>query len=42
MNFINHNRQYDTFTGLPDWAKRTLSEHSGDPRGYLYSLMEME
>lgn len=42
INFVHYNQQYDTFTGLPDWAKRTLSEHGRDPRSYQYSLKDLE
>ena len=42
MNFVHYNRQYDRFAGLPDWAKRTLREHEGDPREYLYSREQLE
>ena len=42
LNFIHYNRRYDSFNGLPDWAKRTLIEHKDDPRGYLYSQKELE
>jgi deoxyribodipyrimidine photo-lyase len=42
MNFVHYNRQYDRFAGLPDWARRTLREHEGDPREYLYSPEQLE
>ncbi len=42
MNFVHYNQDYDRFAGLPDWAKRTLGEHEGDPREYLYTLAQME
>ena len=42
MNFIRYNQKYDSFDGLPEWAKSTLFEHKGDPRSYLYSLEELE
>ncbi len=42
MNFIFYNQNYDDFEGLPAWAKKTLIEHSEDPREYLYSLEEFE
>lgn len=42
MNFIHYNLKYDSFAGLPDWAIRTLVEHEGDPREYVYSLNELE
>jgi len=42
MNFIHYNQQYDSFEGLPNWAKRTLYEHEKDKREYLYSLEQLE
>ncbi|MCU0644241.1 MAG: deoxyribodipyrimidine photo-lyase [bacterium] len=42
MNFICYNPQYDSFDGLPAWAKKTLIEHIEDPREHLYSLEEFE
>jgi deoxyribodipyrimidine photo-lyase len=34
--------RYDHFETLPEWARRTLAEHAGDPRQHLYSLEEFE
>jgi len=42
MNFVNYNPGYDSFKGLPDWVKRTLSDHSNDARKYLYTRKELE
>ena len=42
INFIHYNLRYDSFDGLPEWARRTLSEHRGDPRAYAYTLEELE
>ena len=42
MNFVFHNPYYDSFNGLPPWSRKTLLEHEGDPRDYLYSLSELE
>ena len=33
---------YDKFESLPDWAQKTLVEHSDDKRPYLYSLEDFE
>ncbi len=32
---------YDRYQGLPDWAKRTLAIHAGDPRPRIHSLPEL-
>jgi deoxyribodipyrimidine photo-lyase len=42
MNFAFYNKHYDSFSGLPAWAKKTLDEHRRDSREYLYSLDEFE
>jgi len=42
MNFVTCNPSYHTFGGLPEWAKRTLSDHADDPREYVYSEKEFE
>lgn len=33
---------YDQWESLPEWARRTLDEHTSDPRKYLYSLESFE
>lgn len=33
---------YSDYETLPDWAKKTLEEHSEDPREELYTLKEFE
>jgi deoxyribodipyrimidine photo-lyase len=42
MNFVYYDPDFDNFNCLPDWAKKTLLEHSRDPREYSYSLDELE
>lgn len=32
----------DTWESLPDWARRTLDEHSDDPREHCYGLEDFE
>ena len=41
-NFCFYNRDYDRFAGFPEWAQKTLNEHRGDRREYLYSLEQFE
>ena len=36
-NFCFYNKDYDNFYGFHDWAKKTLNEHRGDKREYIYS-----
>jgi len=42
MNFIYYNEKYDSFEGIPQWARKTLSAHQRDKRSYLYNLQELE
>ncbi len=42
VNFVFYNQNYDSFDGLPEWAKKTLNEHSTDTRQYNYTLEELE
>jgi deoxyribodipyrimidine photo-lyase len=42
MNFVFFNSRYDDFGCLPSWAKKTLNEHAGDEREYIYSLEDFE
>jgi deoxyribodipyrimidine photo-lyase len=42
VNFVSYNPHYDEFSGLPDWAKKTLNQHSTDHRDYLYRYSEFE
>jgi len=41
-NFVFYNDKYDSFEGLPPWAKATLNFHRRDKRQYLYSLDQFE
>lgn len=41
-NFVLHNQNYNKYEGIPEWAKRTLEEHSKDAREHIYSLEELE
>jgi deoxyribodipyrimidine photo-lyase len=40
--FCFHRPDYASFDSLPDWAKRTLGEHAGDPRPEVYDPRELE
>ncbi len=42
INWVLHNPAYDRFDGLPDWARRTLAAHAGDPREDCYTPDEFE
>lgn len=42
MNFVHYNPIYDSYEGLPNWVRKTLSEHRNDARQYLYTREELE
>lgn len=42
VNFVYYNDNYDSISAIPDWAKRSLREHSQDFRPYVYSLADLE
>jgi deoxyribodipyrimidine photo-lyase len=41
-NFCFYNEKYDQFEGFHPWAQKTLNEHRGDKREYVYSPEEFE
>jgi deoxyribodipyrimidine photo-lyase len=41
-NYVFYNSKYDSFTGLPPWAKTTLNFHRRDKRKHVYSLKDFE
>lgn len=41
-NFCFYNPLYDTFSGFPAWAQKTLHKHREDIRSYIYNLEEFE
>jgi deoxyribodipyrimidine photo-lyase len=42
MNFVFYNERYDSFEGLPDWARKTLGERAKDRREYVYGEADLE
>ena len=42
INFVEYEPDYDRYSCLPDWARRTLAAHRADPRPHLYSEAELE
>ena len=42
MNYVFYNPHYDRFKGLPDWAQKTLKQHTRDRRKNTYSLKQLE
>ena len=41
-NFVQYNPEYDRYQCLPDWARRTLSDHRKDRRMFTYSRQKLE
>ena len=42
LNFVRFNPDYQSIESGPDWAHRTLAEHSTDPRPIRYSEAQLE
>ena len=42
FNYAYFNRDYDSYNGLPEWARKTLAEHGEDKREYVYSVADYE
>jgi deoxyribodipyrimidine photo-lyase len=42
INYVTYNPNYDTYRGLPNWSKNTLSLHRNDKRAVLYDLETLE
>ena len=42
MNFVEHCADYDSYSGLPDWARESLDDHEGDEREDVYTATELE
>ncbi len=40
--FVRHEPNYDNWECAAPWARKTLTEHAGDPRPYRYSLAQLE
>ena len=41
VNYAWYNPAYDSFDGLPQWARTTLKEHEADPRPYTYTKKQL-
>ena len=41
-NYCYYNDRYDSFDGIPEWAKATLMKHAGDKRDYICTLEQFE
>ncbi len=42
MNWCEYTPDYHRYESLPEWSRKTLAEHAGDARPYLYSRAQLE
>ncbi len=42
VNFVHNEPDYDRYSCLPDWARKTLSEHRNDKRDHIYTRQQLE
>lgn len=42
VNYVHYCPKYDSYNGLPEWARKTLSEHRRDKRYHVYSRRQLE
>jgi len=42
MNFVYYEKDYDMYSALPEYAKKTLAEHKGDEREHSYTRTQLE
>jgi deoxyribodipyrimidine photo-lyase len=42
MNFVLYTPDYDSYSNLPDWAKKTLEEHTHEEREHTYTRKQLE
>ena len=42
LNFCAHRSDYMSFSSLPNWAQKTLTEHKSEPRPHRYSRAQLE
>lgn len=41
-NFCFYNKNYDNLKSIDEWAMKTLNDHRGDKREYIYTLQEFD
>jgi len=42
FNMCSLSNDYNQYSSLPEWARKTLGKHAKDPRPHLYSLDDLE
>ena len=41
-NFVEYDEHYDSYDGIPEFAKKTLAEHKRDEREHVYTRQQLE
>lgn len=41
-NFVYFNPLYDSYDGLPEWARKSMAKHERDERAYIYTTEQLE
>jgi len=42
INLVLHQRRYDRYSAVPEWARRSLKDHEKDARPHIYSPATLE
>lgn len=42
INFALRNPRFDSFDAIPDWGRKTLGKHAGDPRPFHYDRATLD
>ncbi|MBL8770879.1 MAG: deoxyribodipyrimidine photo-lyase [Phenylobacterium sp.] len=42
MNHCFYETDYDRYAAMPEWARKTLADHAGDPRPHVYTRAQFE
>ena len=42
INHALYNPHYNSYAGIPAWAQRSLEQHAGDPRDWIYTVQQLE
>ena len=42
MNWVEHTPNYDRYSSLPEWTRKTLQDHRYDKRPHIYSIEDLE
>jgi deoxyribodipyrimidine photo-lyase len=42
INFVKYNQDYDSIENADDWARKSLGEHTRDPRTHVYTEAQLE